>query len=248
MIAFDEQWAPPASEAEARTELAVAYRAADLFGWTDLGATHFSCRVPGTPEHFLMLPLGAFFDEVTAENLLVIDLDGRIVDGPAGALANPAGVTIHAGMYRHAPRIEAIMHTHTRAGVASSCHPEGLLPLSQHALRFHGRTGRHRYEGVVSAEEEGARLVADLGDAELLLLENHGLLTVGASVPEAFSALYYAEFSAQVQVDTLATTTVPVLPCAEVCAHTAAQYEASTGYQFRDWMGIVRLVARRSTA
>ena len=241
-----DRWTAPQSQDDARRELAVAYRAAAMFGWTDLGGTHFSCRVPGEPDHFLMLRWGLFFEEVTADNLIVLNLEGEIVDSGNGAEANPAGVTIHAGMYRHAPHVHSIMHTHTPAGISASCHPDGLLPLSQHALRFYGRTSRHPYEGVVLDDSEGPELVEHLGSNELLLLDNHGLLAASSSIPETFSVLYYAEFSAQAQLDVLSTTTDPIMPPAEVCEHTAKQYDDSPGYQYRDWLGIVRMVGRSS--
>ena len=225
-------------------ELAIAYQAAAIFGWSDLGATHFSCRLPGRDDHFLMLRQGLFFEEVTADNLIKIDLAGHVVGGAEGGQANPAGVTIHAGMYANAPTLGAIMHTHTRAGIAVSAHPEGLLPISQHALKFYGRTSRHTFEGLVLDDCEGPTLVKDLGDNQLLLLDNHGLLTVGADVPTAFSVLYQAEFSARAQVDALAMTSEPIRPSPTVCEHTARQHAASTGSQYRDWLGIVRMVGR----
>lgn len=237
----EEHWTPPATERDARLELAIAYRAAALYGWTDLGATHFSCRVPGEPDAYLMLRSGSFFDEVTASDLIKVGMDGR-VRGPGAA--NPAATTIHGALLNERVGLGSVMHTHTTAGVAVCCNPAGLLPLSQHALRFWGRQGRHRYEGVALEADEGPRLVADLADFELLLLENHGLLTVGPNVPAAFSALYYAETSCRMQVDTLASVQNPILVSDDVCARTAKQYEASDGYMYRDWLGIRRQVLR----
>ena len=235
------RWIEPATEAEARRELAAAYRAVDDLGWTDLAGTHLSCAVPGE-DAYLVLAWGQFFSEVTASSLVKVGFDGTA--RTAGAELNPAGTTIHAGLYRALPRVRAILHTHTNAGVAASCHPDGLLPLSQHALRFYDAHGVHAYEGVALDDDEGPRLARDLGDHELLLLRNHGLLTVGADLPSAVSALYYAEIAAQMQLATLSSTADPVRPDHETCQLTQKQYRASSGYIYRDWLGMVRQVER----
>lgn len=241
-----EPWVAPVTEADARTELAAAYRMISELGWTDLGATHLSLRVPDEPDAYLLIQWGLFFDEVTADNLVKVGFDGQVRSHDGDREVNPAAVTIHGGLLGARSDLHAVVHTHTRAGIAATCHPEGLLPLSQHALRFWARQGRHRYEGIALDDDEGPRLAADLGDNELLLLDNHGLLTVGSNMPEAFSAMYYAEFSAQVQVDVLAATQNPILVSEDECEVVAAQYEASSGYMYRDWMGLRRLLARRA--
>jgi ribulose-5-phosphate 4-epimerase/fuculose-1-phosphate aldolase len=237
-----QRWTMPENEREARIELAAAYRMASDLGWTDLGATHFSLRVPGEPDAYLLLQEGLFFDEVTASNLVKLGLDGSVRSD--GATVNPAGVTIHAALLAGRPHLHSVMHTHTSAGVAVSNHPDGLLPLSQHAMRFYEGFGQHAYEGVALDDDEGPRLVEHLGDHELLLLQNHGLLTAGPSVPVAFSALYYAEMSCQMQVATLSSSTDPVIPDHETCAHTRKQYSAGNGYMYRDWSGILRQIER----
>lgn len=238
-----KMWTRPETERDARVELAAAYRMAHDCGWTDLGATHFSLAVPGE-DAYLMLELGLFFDEVTASNLVKVGVDGVVRDAPDGALVNPAGVTIHSAIHARRPDVHAALHTHTAAGVAVSCHPDGMLPISQHSQRFYERHGIHSYEGVALDEDEGPRLAEDIADFELLLLRNHGLLAVGTSMPEAFSALYYAEKAAEIQVATLSSVREPVLPPHEVCAHTRKQFDAGRGYTYRDWMGVVRQVER----
>jgi len=235
------RWEAPTTEREARHELAAAYRIAADFGWTDLAGTHFSCSVPNE-DAYLVLPWGQFFEEVTASNLVKVGFDGA--SRTPGVELNAAGTTIHAGLYRTIPGINAILHTHTSAGVAASNHPNGLLPLSQHALRFYEAQGVHEYEGVALDDGEGPRLAADIGACELLLLRNHGLLTVGADLPSAVSALYYAEMSAQIQLATLSSVSEPVMPDHETCVFTQKQYAASTGYIYRDWLGLLRRVAR----
>lgn len=243
-----KQWSAPTTERDARIELAAAYRMVHDLGWTDLGATHLSAAVPGE-DAYLMLQSGLMFHEVTASNLIKIGDDGEIrsaggsVTGTAGEIeVNPAGITIHTALHTARPDIGSVMHTHTVAGMAVSAHPEGVLPLSQHSLRFWGCHGTHDYEGIALDDAEGPRLAADLGAGELLLLRNHGLLTVGPDVPSALSALYYAEVSCQVQVAALSSTSQPVLPSDEACKTARQQYEASLGYMYRDWMALLRTV------
>jgi len=243
MTTEQKLWNAPQTERDARVELAAAYRMAHDLGWTDLGATHFSLAVPGE-DAYLMLEFGLFFNEVTASNLVKIGVDGEIRSGRPGAMVNRAGVTIHSAIHERRPDVRAALHTHTPAGVAVTNHPDGMLPLSQHAQRFYEGHGVHEYEGVALDENEGPRLAEDIGDHELLLLRNHGLLAVGPDMPQAFSALYYAEMAAAMQVATLSTTTDPVLPPHEVSAHTRKQFDASAGYTYRDWMGVVRQVER----
>lgn len=237
-------WQPPTTEHDARVELAAAYRMVHDLGWTDLGATHLSAAVPGE-DAYLMLAWGLMFHEVTASNLVKVGDDGQIRDGKADVRVNPAGVTIHSAVHAARPGIASVMHTHTAAGVAVSCHPDGLLPLSQHALRFWNNHGTHAYEGIALDDAEGPRLAADLGDNELLLLRNHGLLTAGSDVPSAFSALYYAERSCEMQVATLSQTSDPVMPSRRASKTARAQYEESTGYMYRDWLALVRSVELR---
>ncbi|MEM7092423.1 MAG: class II aldolase/adducin family protein [Actinomycetota bacterium] len=243
-------WTPPTNERDARVELAAAYRMVHDQGWTDLGATHLSAAVPGE-DAYLMLRSGLLFDEVTASNLVKIGDDGEIREPGCGTGAepvevNPAGVTIHSALHAARPGIGSVMHTHTVAGVAVANHPDGVLPLSQHAMRFWRCHGTHDYEGIALDGAEGPRLAADLGDGELLLLRNHGLLTVGPDVPSAFSALYYAEFSCRIQLASFADpSTPPVVPDRETCDRTRAQYEASDGYCYRDWMAVLRRLEAR---
>lgn len=237
-----ERWTPPTTEWEARVELAAAYRYAHDLGWHDLGATHFSSRVPGEPDAYLILQEGLFFNEVTASNLVKLGVDGSAPQD--GVSVNPAGVTIHAALLAGKPEINSVMHTHTIAGVAVCNHPDGMLCLSQHALRFYGDFGRHEYEGIALDDNEGPRLVQHLDAHELLLLENHGLLTAGMTVPQAFSAMYYAEVACQMQVATLSTTDKPVLISAKTAKFTKTQYDDGHGYMYRDWMAVLRQVER----
>lgn len=188
-----------AEEWEVRVGLAAAYRLVAHFGWDDLVFTHISARVPGPEHHFLINPYGVMFDEITASNLVKIDLDGRIVMETPYQI-NPAGFTIHGAI--HAARAEArcVLHTHTVSGIAVSAQRRGLLPISQQSLLALASLGYHNYEGLALNEEEKPRLVADLGEKNSLILRNHGLLTVGRTVAEAFLAMYNLERACQIQV------------------------------------------------
>jgi ribulose-5-phosphate 4-epimerase/fuculose-1-phosphate aldolase len=188
-----------AAEWEARIDLAAAYRLVSLYKWEDLVFTHITLRVPDAEDQFLINPYGLFFDEITASSLVKIDLQGRKVqDSPFEV--NPAGFVIHSAI--HAARHDArcVMHTHTQNGVAVSAQRAGLLPISQHSMFTLASLGYHDFEGPALNDDEKPRLVADLGDKSSLILRNHGLLTVGETVSDAFVAMYYLEASCAIQV------------------------------------------------
>jgi len=188
-----------AAEWEARIDLAAAYRLVSLYKWEDLVFTHITLRVPYADDQFLINPYGLFFDEITASSLVKIDLQGRKVqDSPFEV--NPAGFVIHSAI--HAARHDArcVMHTHTQNGVAVSAQRAGLLPISQHSMFTLASLGYHDFEGPALNDDEKPRLVADLGDKSSLILRNHGLLTVGETVSDAFVAMYYLEASCAIQV------------------------------------------------
>ena len=191
-IVSDEEW-------KTRVDLAACYRIIAMYGWDDLVFTHISARVPGPDEHFLINPYGMLFEEITASSLVKVDLAGeKVLDSPHPV--NPAGFTIHSAV--HAARHDAacVLHTHSKAGVAVSAQAEGLLPLSQVSLIPYAALGYHDYEGIALNDEEKPRLVADLGDNHALILRNHGLLTVGASIPDAFLMMYALETACQTQI------------------------------------------------
>ena len=186
-------------EWKVRVDLAAAYRLVALYGWDDLVFTHLSVRVPGPEHHFLINPYGMMFDEVTASSLVKIDLSGRkVMDSPYEV--NPAGFTIHSAV--HAARQDAlcVMHLHTINGVAVSAQKHGLLPISQQSLFVLASLGYHDYEGVALLEDEKPRLVRDLGKNMFLMLRNHGLLTVGQTVADAFLYMYLFEAACMIQV------------------------------------------------
>lgn len=188
----EEEW-------QVRVDLAACYRLIAMYGWDDLIFTHISACVPGPDEHFLINAYGLLFEEMTASSLLKVDLDGnKVIDSPFPV--NPAGFTIHSAVHEARDDVGCVLHTHTRAGVAVSAQKDGLLPLSQVSLIALASVGYHDYEGIALNEEEKPRLVADLGDRKLLILRNHGLLAVGATIPDAFLAMYLLETACQTQI------------------------------------------------
>jgi ribulose-5-phosphate 4-epimerase/fuculose-1-phosphate aldolase len=202
---------PEEGEAVLRRQLAAAYRLVDQFGWTELIYGHLTARVPGDKPHFLINPFGLNYDEVTASNLVKIDVDGNTV-GESRHPVNYAGFVIHSAIHMaHQARHRAVMHTHTRAGMAVAATREGLLPISMNATAFHGNLAYHDYEGVSLELDERSRLLKDLGDSTAMMLRNHGLLTTGRSVAEAFLRLYRLERACQTQVDAGAAGTIAVM-------------------------------------
>ena len=188
-----------AEEWQVRVDLAACYRIIAMYGWDDLVFTHVSARVPGGEEHFLINPYGFLFEEITASSLVKVDLDGnKVLDSPHPV--NPAGFTIHSAV--HAAREDAgcVLHTHTRAGIAVSAQANGLLPISQTSLFPYASLAYHDYEGVALNDDEKPRLVADLGSNNALILRNHGLLTVGPTIADAFLFMYVLETACQIQI------------------------------------------------
>ena len=187
-----EEWA-------IRVDLAAAYRLVAYYGWDDLIFTHLSARVPGPEHHFLMNPYNLMFEEVTASSLVKIDVHGHAID-PTPFVTNPAGFTIHSAIHMARDDAHAVMHLHTPFGQAVSAHGDGLLPLTQTAMLARGDMAFHEYEGVATDLDERERLVADLGDKSSMLLRNHGTLTVGKTIAEAFVRMYFLERACEAQV------------------------------------------------
>src|SRR5436190_5164427 len=188
-----------AEEWQARVDLAAAYRLVALYGWDDLIFTHISARVPGGDHHFLLNPYGMMFDEVTASSLVKIDLQGNKV-GDSPYFINPAGFTIHSAVHEARADALCVMHLHTRNGIAVSAQKEGLLPLSQQAIFALGSLAYHDYEGLALDETEKPRLVADFGNKKFMILRNHGLLTIGRTVAEAFLGMFLLERACEIQI------------------------------------------------
>ena len=234
----DEEW-------QVRVDLAACYRLIALYGWDDLIFTHISACVPGADEHFLINAYGLLFEEMTASSLIKVDLDGnKIIDSPYPV--NPAGFTIHSAVHAARDDVGCVLHTHTRAGIAVSAQKEGLLPLSQISLIALASVGYHDYEGIALNEEEKPRLVADLGENKLLILRNHGLLAVGASIPDAFLAMYALETACQTQIMAQSSGAQLTQISPQILAGIMAQAEQVTKGLGGDlaWPGLLRKLDR----
>ena len=192
-----------AEEWQLRVDLAAAYRLVAAYGMSDLVFTHISVRIPGPEHHFLINPYGLMFDEITASSLVRIDQTGNKVS-ESNFPINPAGFTIHSAIHQARADISCVLHTHTRAGIAVSSQQHGVLPISQQSTFVLASLAYHTYEGVALRDDEKPRLQAALGQATFLMLRNHGLLTVGRTVADAFLSMYTFENTCRIQVDALA--------------------------------------------
>jgi len=187
------------AEWQVRVDLAACYRIIAMYGWDDLVFTHISARVPGPEEHFLINPYGCLFEEITASSLVKVNLAGDIML-PTSDVVNPAGFVIHSAIHAARHDVMCVLHTHSKAGVAVSAQAHGLLPISQASLFPYATLAYHDYEGVALKDEEKPRLVADLGNNNALILRNHGLLTTGATIADAFLMMYVLETACQTQL------------------------------------------------
>jgi ribulose-5-phosphate 4-epimerase/fuculose-1-phosphate aldolase len=187
-----EEWA-------IRCDLAACYRLVAMYGWSDLVFTHISAKLPGPEHHFLINPYGLMFDEITASSLVKVDKDcNKVIDSPYPV--NPAGFVIHSAVHEAREDAGCVLHTHTRAGVAVSAQAAGVLPISQQSTFVLGSLAYHGYQGVAFRPEEKPSLQADLGHANYLMLRNHGLLTVGKTIADAFLHMYVFESTCQIQI------------------------------------------------
>ncbi|MGI4814284.1 MAG: class II aldolase/adducin family protein [Janthinobacterium lividum] len=191
-------------EWQTRVDLAACYRLVARYGMTDLIYNHITARVPGSDNAILINPFGMFYDEITASSLYKIDLEGNILQKPATKFGiNHAGYVIHSAIHAARHDVECVIHTHTRANMAVSCLEAGLLPLTQGALRFYGRVSYHEFQGPAVEPDERVSLVQDLGSTDVMLLRNHGAITCGRTIGEAFLLMNRFENACKVQVDTL---------------------------------------------
>jgi len=189
-----------AEEWQLRVDLAACYRLVALYGWSDLVFTHISARIPGPEHQFLINPYGLMFDEITASSLVKVDQQcNKLIESPFPV--NPAGFVIHSAIHDARLDVGCVLHTHSRAGVAVSAQRCGVLPISQQSTFVLASLGYHAYEGIAVRDDEKARLQSDLANNKYLMLRNHGLLTVGATVPDAFLAMYTFENTCRIQID-----------------------------------------------
>lgn len=237
------------SEAEwnARVQLAACYRLMDRYGMTDLIYNHITMRIPGT-EHLLINAYGYLYSEIGASNLIKIDLDGEVLLSPRNDhdyQVNRAGMVIHTAVHKARPDVACVIHTHTRAGMALSALPCGLLPLTQTALRFQGRTGYHDFDSPVVELDQQSGLVRSLGGHDVVILRNHGLLAVGPNVPEAFSRIYWLEMACRVQVDAMAASAELTMPSQQAIEDTCKVMDARTDtFGKREWPALLRQLDR----
>lgn len=238
------------TEWEARVALAACYRMVARLGLDDLIYNHISARVPGHEDQFLLNPYGVLFEEITASSLVKIDTAGRKLDDASGEV-NLAAFVIHAAIHGTSADAACVLHTHSDASVAVSGQEAGPLPLSQFAMRFYRRQAFHDYEGVAIDPGEQARLVRDLGPHKVMLMRNHGILTIGRTPAEAFMLLYYFERAARIQLAMQAATaagTKLVMPPDEVCERAARQFWEQHGDILiageREWPALLRQLDR----
>lgn len=236
------------AEWQARCELAALYRMVAHFRMTDLIDTHITLRIPGPEHHFLINQYGVIFDRMRASDLVRIDQHGNVVDQAFGERrVNAAGFVIHSAIHMARPDMHCVIHTHTAAGIAVSAQEQGLLPISQHALKFYGKLAYHQYEGIALSLDERERLIADLGTHKAMILRNHGLLAGGASVAEAFHEIHFLERACQAQVQALAGGNKLIYPSEEVCRHTAAQFQRDESAQIisLSWNAALTLIEQQ---
>jgi ribulose-5-phosphate 4-epimerase/fuculose-1-phosphate aldolase len=235
-----------AAEWAVRVDLAACYRLIALWGMDDMIANHVSMRVPGEEGAFLINPYGYMYEEITASSLVKIDLDGNILAKPDFDYGiNRAGFVIHSAIHRARPDAHCVIHTHTPAGMAVSSLKAGFLQMTQTSMRF-GKVGYHDYRSVAVDLAEQDSIVADLGDADLLILRNHGLLVVAPTIPQAFSNIYRAELSCKAQLLAMAASSELVEPAAEIIARTNYLYLPGTRRPFGllEWPALLRKLDR----
>jgi len=238
------------TEWQARIELAACYRLMARYGMTDIVYNHVTARIPDT-ELLLINAFGYLYNEVSASNLITVDLEGNIVFAPEdehGYGLNAAGIVIHTAIHQARPDLQCVIHSHTRAGMAVSAMKDGLLPLTQTALRFYGHCGYHDYESVAVDLDEQQRLVKDLGKHPVMILRNHGLIATGATVAEGFNTHYWLEMACRAQVDAMASGAELTMPSKEVCEKTAHLYQPDVRRPFglMEWPAMLRELDRTS--
>ena len=234
-------------EWETRMNLAACYRLLAHFGMTDMIFTHITARVPGPKHHLLINPYGFFFEDVTASNLVKFDLDGNVI-GDSPYTINPVGFTFHTALHAAREDVTCVIHTHSRYAVEVSALKCGLLPVTQSALRFYGKVGYHDYEGLAPAGDELGRLAKDIGDRRVLVLRNHGLITAGRTIPEAFHLAFYFEECCKTQIEIMATGDEMVTPSTSVLERAKGQFEQIYSKHMpgeREWPALLRMIDRK---
>lgn len=234
------------AEWQARVDLAACYRLVADLGLTEMIANHISVRVPGHDDQFLLNPYGLLYEQMTASSMIKVDHDGRVLLDETGLGVNRAGWVIHDCVHRARPDVHAIAHTHSLAGMAVSAMTCGLLPLAQSSMRFVD-VAYHDYEGLALRTEEQARLVASLGEREVMILRNHGLLACASSIPQVFNNLWRLERACALQVMALSCNTELRMPEPEAVRYTNEQFRAGIQKMplgMREWPALLRKLDR----
>ncbi len=243
------EWTRVTSEEwQTRVDLAACHRLADLNGFSDIVWNHISARVPGQPNRFLINLFGLRFDEVTASNLVTLDENGEVAVAPRSpdgevidtGNSNFTGFVIHSAIYNERDDVNCVMHSHSRAGLAISTLKEGFVPVVQDAFQFYNRVSYHEYEGLSLDLDERERLAASLGSNPVMIMRNHGLLTTGSTVAEAYVRMFYLELACQAQLDAFSMGREIHLPSEEVCEHAARQYQKSAPAGTYEWPALIR--------
>ena len=229
-----------------RVNLAACYHLADHFQMTDIIWNHITAKTSEQKETFLINQFGLRYDEVTASNLLEIDLEGNIVSGEGDI--NYTGYIIHGAVHKARKEINCVMHTHTRAGLAISCLKDGLNPIFQDAAIFHNRVSYHDWQGMSTEVEECKDIAKNLGKNKVMILRNHGLLTCGETIGEAFILMYYLDKTCKNQLDTMSTGKPVIVPSDNIMEYAAGQYEDP---RFRlghhEWPALLRLLDQKNS-
>jgi ribulose-5-phosphate 4-epimerase/fuculose-1-phosphate aldolase len=233
----DDEW-------QLRCDLAACYRMAAGYGWDDLIFTHFSVRIPGSDHHFLINPFGLFFEEITASSLLKVDLGGNLMM-PSDYLFNPAGFVIHGAIHEGREDALCILHTHTIEGMAVASQKEGLLPLTQTALSVGSDISYHDYEGIVLDQEERARLLPNVGTSNNIIFRNHGLMTLGRTIGEAFMRLFFLQKACEAQVMAQAGGGDLIIPPENVIKRVDQQVNGNCEFMSKlTWDAVLRKAER----
>ena len=246
---MNEPYARPArfgaDEWRARVELAAAYRIFDRLGWTELIYNHISLRVPGPEAHFLINPFGLHYSEVCASNLVKVDIDGNIV-GHSDWPINPAGFTFHGAIHAALPEAHCVMHLHTTAAQAVCCLRDGLAFTNFYAAQLYGKLAYHDFEGITVHLDEGRRILASAGGKPVLLLRNHGPVTIGANVAQAFSLMWLVQRACEVQLATQSMGEALAIPTQvlEKCVADSLQFDPRFGAGQDAFDALRRLVDR----
>lgn len=219
------------TELQLRQDLAACYRIFDHLGWVEMIYNHITVRIPGPEHHFLINPFGLMYREVTASNLVKIDLEGRVIGASAWPV-NPAGFVIHGAIHAAVPEAHCVMHTHTTAGMAVACKRHGLSLTNFYAAQLYGQIAYHDFEGITVNLEERQRLIANLGSKRQMILRNHGLLSWGETIPEAFVRLWTLQRACEIQMasESMRGEDIPIPPAAaEQATRTSLQFDPRFG-------------------